>query len=57
MAARRIEPRIAAAKTEHLLHAVGVVQFAEQRTDDVIQARTQPAAGDNPRPSLGGIEK
>ena len=57
LAARRIKPRIAAPETEHLLHAVSVVQFVEQRTDDVIQAGAQPAAGDNSCPGPRGIEE
>ena len=40
-AAGGIQPLVAAAKAEHLLHAVGVVQFEEERADDVVQAGAQ----------------
>jgi len=57
LAARRIESRIAATETEHLWHAVSVVQLVEQRTDDVIQAGAQPTAGNNSCPGPRGIEE
>ena len=56
-AARRIEPAVTAAKAEHLRDAVAVVQFEEERADDVVQPRTQPAARHDSRARLLRIEE
>ena len=56
-AARRIEPAVSAAKAEHLRDAVAVVQFEEERADDVVQPRTQPAARHDARARLLRIEE
>ena len=46
-AARRIEPTISAAETQHFGHAIAVMQFEKERADDVVQAGTKSAASDD----------
>jgi hypothetical protein len=52
-----VEASEAAAESEHLFHTVGMVQLAEERTDDVVQAGAQAATRDNPCANLAGIEE
>jgi hypothetical protein len=52
-----VETLKTAPEPKRLFHSVSVVQFVKQRADDVIQARAQPAAGDNPCPGSRGIKE
>ena len=52
----RVEPLVAAAKPEHFLDPVGVVQLQEERTDDIIQPGAQTATRHDARTGLFGIE-
>ncbi len=55
--ARRIESAVSAAKTEHFAHAVTIVQLEKERSDDVVQPRTQTAAGHDACARLLRIEE
>ena len=55
--ARRIEPAVTAAETKHLRDAVAVVQFEEERADDVVEAGTQATAGHDAGPGLPRVEE
>ena len=45
-----IEPAVAAAESEHLLHAIAVVELEKERTNHVVQPGTKSAAGHDARP-------
>src|SRR6476659_6321997 len=45
-----IEPAVTAAKAEHLLHAIAVVELEKERTNDVVQSGTKSAAGHDAGP-------
>ena len=53
----RIKSLVTPAEAEHFLYAIGVMQLEEERANDVIQARTQPATGNNARASPLWIEE
>ena len=56
-AAGRIEPAIPAAETEDLPDPVTVVELEKERTDDVVEAGAQPAAGDDPGAGFSRVEE
>src|SRR6187431_1640773 len=56
-AAVRIEAAVSTTKPGHLRNPVAVVQFQEQRANDVVEPWTQAAARHDPRARLFWIEK
>jgi hypothetical protein len=52
-----IEPTVSTAKTEHLGDTIPVMQFVKERTNYVVQPRTQTAARHDPGARLLWIEK
>ena len=56
-AARRVEPAVSAAEAEHFGDAIAVVQFKEERADDVVEARAQAPAGHDAGARLLRVEE
>ena len=52
-----VEPHVAVADAQHSRHQVVVGQLGVDRADDVVQARREPAAGDDGRGGRSGIEE
>ncbi len=50
------EPLVPVAEAVDVRDAVVVMQLHHNGPDDVVDSRTQPAAGDDPRARLGGVE-
>ena len=52
-----VDQVVAAAKAEHLLHPVGMMELEEERANDVVQAGAQPATRDDAGACLLRIEE
>src|SRR5215467_1397340 len=53
----RIQALISPPETEHLFYAVGMTHFKKQRPDYIVEAGTQPSAGNNTGASFRRIEE